>query len=165
MRAARAAGGIALLGVLLAAAPAALGAGGDELVRELLRSQSATERGACASLQGVIARGADALLAVRTAIELGYNPCQTIRCALEAGAPLDKVVYGAAQTGVTEDVIARCAVAAGADAAAVAALLADFLADPNFCYFSLRPGPPVMLPTPPVVDRRVPPPQVSPFAF
>ena len=152
-------------------APAANSA---NLVRETLRQQSAAEQSGCAGVQRTMSGGADATLVVRTAVELGYNPCQVIRCALEAKATpgtdrlalCEKVVRGAVAAGVPSDVISRCATSV-CDSSAVAAILAATMLEPNYCYFSpqplVAPAPPP--PPEPVFDRSLPRPQASPFTF
>ena len=110
---------------------------------------------------------------MRSAVELGYNSCQVIRCALDETdisdkQPLcEKVIRGAVAAGVQPDVISRCT-SPVCDPAAVAALLSAILLEPNYCYFS--PGQlvaPELLPPPePVVDQVYPQiPQASPFTF
>lgn len=143
-----------------------------DLVRETLRRQSAAERSICTGVRGTISAGTDAALVVRTAIELGFNSCQVIRCALEGPAANDrralceKVIRGAVAAGVKADVIARCS-AAACGAAAVAAILASTLLEPNYCYFSPQPllAPDPLPPPEAVIERRYPPPQASPFTF
>lgn len=156
-----------LAGVLLSPAARAAAA---EPAPDSLRQQGAAERAGCAGVQRARAGGAEPALVVRTAVELGYNPCQVIRCALAGRCPadnapdLEQVIRGAAAAGVATDVIARCTVEACGDPAAVAALLATILLEPNYCYFA--PGPPAPLPpAQPVIDRGTPPPQVSPYRF
>jgi hypothetical protein len=133
---------------LLAAAALLVGQGvraetGVQLVREAQRQQSAAERTSCAGVQRSISSGTDASLVVRTAVELGYNSCQVIRCALEGEARPDKptlckkVIRGAVAAGVQADVISRCA-SESCDPDAIAAILADTLLEPNYCYFSPR---------------------------
>jgi hypothetical protein len=144
---------------------------GVRLVRETQRQQSAAERASCAGVQRGISTGTDAVLVVRTAIELGYNSCQVIRCALEGKALTDKrthcekVVRGAIAAGVSADVVSRCATDS-CDPDAIAAILADTLLEPNYCY--LFPRPPAA-PEPPqrqaVIDRQAQPPQASPHTF
>lgn len=145
----------------------------SDLVRESLRQQSAAERSGCTGVRGTISAGRDAALVVRTAIELGFNSCQVMRCALEGPAihdkqPLcEKVIRGAVAAGVQADVIARCS-AAACEAAAVAEILAATLLEPNYCYFSPQPllAPPPLPPLEPVIERRYPQPQAgSPFTF
>ena len=143
----------------------------SDLVRETLRQQSAAERSSCAGVQRTIAAGTDATVVVRTAVELGYNACQVIRCALEGTTGRDrdsrceKVVRGAIAAGVQPDVISRCS-ADACDPAAVAALFAATLLEPDYCYFYplplAAPAPPP--PAEPVFDRSTPP-QISPFTF
>lgn len=165
----RVAGAALLAAALLAPAPRAAAvepAGGRPA------GQSAAERTACDGVQRALAGGQDAALVVRTAVELGHNPCQVLGCALAGRCPenepetLESAIRGAAAAGVPQDVIARCAGEA-CDPGAVAALLAVILLEPNYCYFSPRPpGAAAALPPPrPVVDRSSPPPQVSPFSF
>jgi len=145
---------------------------GVDLVRETQRQQSAAERASCAQVQKSISSGTDATLVVRTAVELGYNACQVIRCALEGESSPDrrthceKVIRGAVAAGVQADVISRCA-ADACDPASIAATLADTFLEPNYCYFFPRlpvaPDPPPS--QQPVIDRQVQPPQASPFTF
>jgi hypothetical protein len=110
------------------------------------------------------------MLVVRTAVELGYNSCQVIRCALEGKTESDdvtlceKVTRGAVAAGVQSDVISRCA-SEYCDPAAVAAVLAA--TEPNYCYFFPQPlvAPAPLPPPEPVFDRSHPKPQASPFTF
>ena len=112
------------------------------------------------------------MLVVRTAVELGYNSCQVIRCALEGKTEIDretlceKVIRGAVAAGVQPDVVSRCA-SEVCDPAAVAAVLAATLLEPNYCYFFPQPlvAPEPLPPPGPAVDRSQPGPQASPFTF
>lgn len=146
-------------------------AGKPELLRETLRQQSAAGRSSCDGVQRTVAAGTDPLLVVRTGVELGYNSCRVITCALEGGAATDretlceKVVRGAVAAGVQPDVISRCA--AACDPAVVAAVLSAAMFEPNYCYFSTRPlvAPELLPPPEPVFDRSHQVPQASPFTF
>ncbi len=169
---------------LLCGAQRAAAESAADLVRESLRQQSAAERAACAGVQRSIAGDFDPMLVVRTAVELGHNPCQTIRCAVEGKisdhqpALCEKVILGAVAAGVPSDVISRCA-ADVCDPAAVAAILTATRFEPNYCYLSPRaPLAPAALPPPgPVfglaplsrsellVDRTYLRAQASPFTF
>jgi hypothetical protein len=142
-----------------------------DLIRDVLRQQSDAGHVGCTGVQRALAAGTDARLVVRTAVELGYNSCQMIRCALEAKADgktttlCEKVIRGAAEAGVEADVISRCSSEA-CDPAAVAAILGNTSLDPYYCYFADRPRPaPELPPPPPVIDRDIRPPQASPFTF
>jgi len=145
---------------------------GAHLVRETQRQQSAAERASCAGVQQSISTGTDATLVVRTAVELGYNTCQVIRCALEGKALPDKrtlcekVIRGAVAAGVLADVISRCASDA-CDPADIASVLADTLLEPNYCYFFPKlpaaPAPPA--PQQAFIDRHYQQPQASPSTF
>ena len=165
----RAAGAALLAFALFGPAPRATAA---EPASGRPTAQSAAGRAACDGVQRALAAGQDAALVVRTAVEMGHNPCQVLRCALAGGCggdepeTLEQAIRGAAAAGVPEDVIARCAGEA-CNPGAVAALLAGILLEPNYCYFSPRPpGTGAALPPPrPVVDRSSPPAQVSPFRF
>ena len=145
-----------------------------KILRETLRQQSAAGRSTCTGVQRTISAGTDATLVVRTAVELGYNPCQVLRCALEGKTPPDtgketfceKVIRGAVAAGVAPDVVSRCS-ADVCDPAAVAEILAATLLEPNYCYFFAQP---LVAPEPsprpePVFDRSAPRPQASPFTF
>jgi hypothetical protein len=146
----------------------------ENLLRETLRQQSAAGRSSCAGVQRTLAAGTDATLVVRTAVELGYNSCQVLRCALEGELLPDtdktsfceKVIRGAVAAGVQSDVISRCA-AESCGPTAVAALLADILLEPNYCYFSPPPleAPATPPPSVPVFDRSTAQAQASPFTF
>ena len=158
-----------VLAVMALLSPAQRGAAAES-ARDLVRPRSAAERAGCDGIQRARAAGADAALTVRTAVELGYDPCQVIRCALAGRCPADNapdlepVIRGAAAAGVPADVVARCAAEACDEPAAVAALLAAVMFEPDYCYFA--PRPPAPLPPPrPVIDRDSPPPQVSPYKF
>lgn len=143
-----------------------------ELLRDTLRQQSAAERTACVGIRRTLGAGSDPVLVVRSAVELGYNSCQVIRCALEGAADGDtgglcrKVVQGAVAAGVPSDVIARCS-AGVCDPAGVAAILAGSLLELNYCYIGFQPSgaPDPGTPRPPVIDRALPQPQASPYTF
>jgi hypothetical protein len=154
------------LGALGAALPAPAGAA-EEIVRQILRQQSAAERSSCVAIQRTLAGEKSAALVVRTAIELGYNPCQVIRCALEGGADLAQVLQGATEAGAKADVVARCAVESGADRAVVAAIFSALAFEPNFCYFTFAPmrAPEAPPPAIPETGRALPVAQASPFTF
>lgn len=111
------------------------------------------------------------MLVVRTAVELGYNSCQVIRCALEGKTQADKealcekVIRGAVAAAVPAEVISRCS-SDVCDPSAVAAILAATSSEPSYCYFFPKldaPAPPA--PREAAFDRSVPQPQASPFAF
>jgi hypothetical protein len=156
------AGAIVVLGL-----PGAASAGQD-LLRDVLRQQSAAQREGCVAVKRTLATEPNAALVVRTAVELGYNACQVIRCAIEGGADLAKVVQGAAEAGVKADVVARCSVEAGADAASVARIFAELVFEPSFCYVTFSPAgaPDPRPPVAPAADQsyrgRV---EASPFTF
>lgn len=160
------------MAALLGAAVLPPVAGAGEPATAALRQLSTAEKTGCAGVQRALAAGGGAGLVVRTAVEMGYNPCQVIGCALAGRCPaddaeaLEQVVGGAAAAGVPAEVIARCAGDA-CDPAAVASLLAWVLLEPNYCYFSPRP-PDATAPLPPQrppLERGVPLPEVSPFGF
>jgi len=145
---------------------------GKDLVRDALLQQSAAERAGCSGLHRSLAAGADAALVVRTAIELGFNSCQVLRCALEGNKEsnptvlCEKVIRGAAEAGTQADVITRCS-GEVCDPAAVAAILANAFLEPNYCYFTFQP-PPALEPLPPqlpVIDRSLPVAQASAYTF
>jgi hypothetical protein len=156
--------GLAAAALLCAASGTARAAAADEVLRDVLRQQSAAERSVCPAVKRAIAGGTDPLLVARTAVELGYNPCQVIRCAVETRADLAKILQGAASGGTSVDVLSRCAVEAGADPAAVAAVIGGLELEPDFCYFTFGP---VRAPAalPPVLARDTPSPQYSRFSF
>ena len=143
-----------------------------DLVRDVLRQQSSAERAGCSGVQRVLAAGSDVRVVVRTAVELGYNSCQMIRCALEAkvapeGKPVcEQVLRGAAEAGVPADVISRCSSEA-CDPAVVAAVLGEVTLDPYYCYFSAQPlgAPELPPPQQPIIGRDMPAAQASPFRF
>ena len=156
---------------LFCAAPGNTGSQTD-LVREALLQQSPAQRTGCTGVQRTLNGGADATLVTRTAVEIGYNPCQVIRCALEGSSEserkvlCEKVLRGAALAGVQPDVISRCS-AEFCDPAAVAAILGDAFLEPNYCYFAARPlvAPEIPLAQDAVVGRSTPAAQASPFRF
>ena len=136
--------------------PALCGATDQELLREVLRQQSAAQADGCAAVKRAVATEPNPALVVRTAVEIGYNACQVVRCAIEGGADLAKVIQGAGEAGVKADVAARCAVDAGADEAAVARVFADLIFEPSFCYYTFRPAgaPSPQAPLQPVIGGR-----------
>jgi hypothetical protein len=153
--------------VLLAVCGKAVASADQDLLREVLRQQSAAQREGCSAIKRTLATGQSAALVVRTAVEIGYNACQVIRCAVEGGADPAKVIQGAGEAGVKADVVARCAVEAGVDSAAVARVFSELVFEPNFCYFTFSPGAPYA-PQPPVqsaADRGYQRPQASTFTF
>lgn len=144
-----------------------------ELIRDVLRQQSDAGQAGCSGVKRALSAGTDARLVVRTAVELGYNPCQMIRCVLETKAGqldttlCERVIRGAVEAAVQPDVVSRCS-GEVCDPAAVAAILGETSLDPYYCYFTARPlAAPEPLPPPsPIVDRATPPAaQASPFTF
>jgi len=156
----------------LSAVSSVQGADVYQVLRETLRQQSAAARSSCAGVRRTVTSGSDAMLVVRTAVELGYNSCQVIRCALEGGTENDKgslcekVIRGAVAAGVEPDVISRCA-SDVCDPSAVASLLAATLLEPNYCYFFPQPllAPAPLPPPGSVINRNSPQGQASPFTF
>lgn len=165
-------GAVSLASLLLSVVPPLSAANQTDLIRDVLRQQSDAGQAGCIGAQRALAAGTDARLVVRTAVELGYNPCQIIRCTLatkpdgETTTLCEKVLRGAVEAAVPADVISRCS-SEVCDPAAVAALLGDMFLDPYYCYFSDRPlsAPEALPPPPPIIDRGMPPAQASPFAF
>ena len=163
---------VALTLLMPCAAGSAQAGDNSQVLRGTLRQQSAAERSSCTGVRRTIASGSDVTLVVRTAVELGYNSCQVIRCALEGKTETatktlcEKVIRGAVSAGVEPDVISRCS-SDVCNPSEVAAILAATLLEPNYCYLFARPlAAPEPLPPPgPVFDRSVPRPQASPFAF
>jgi hypothetical protein len=162
---------VLLASVLLIDVPQLSAADQSGLIRDVLRQQSDAGQAGCTGVQRALAAGTDARLVVRTAVEIGYNSCQMIRCALEAKVDrenmnlCEKVIRGAVEAAVPVDVISRCS-SEVCDPAAVAAILGETSLDPYYCYFSDRPlTAPELLPPPPIIDRSAPPAQASPFAF
>lgn len=163
---------VSVAAVFSCAKPAFSAGNAKDLVRDALLQQSPAQRTGCDGVQRTIRDGADATLVVRTAVELGFNSCQVIRCALEnkVSAEMeihcDKVIRGAILAGVQPDVISRCS-AEFCDPAAVAALLGNAFLDTNYCYFvNQQPVAPDILPPQfPIVDRSRPQSQASPFRF
>ena len=112
------------------------------------------------------------MLVVRTAVELGYNSCQVIRCALEGKTQADKealcekVIRGAVAAAVPADVISRCS-SDVCDPSAVAAILAATSLGAELLlllsHSLTRPLPRHQ--AEPAFDRSVPQPQASPFTF
>jgi hypothetical protein len=157
---------------LWCAAPGLAAGSAKDLVREALQQQSPAQATGCTGVQRTLKSGADATLVVRTAVEMGFNACQVIRCALEEQADPEKailcerVVRGAVLAGVQPDVISRCSTEY-CDPAGVAAILGDAFLETNYCYFASQPpaAPDAPAPRPPVVDRTSQPPQASPFRF
>jgi hypothetical protein len=153
---------------VIALGATARAANDQDLLREVLRQQSAAQREGCSAIKRSLATEPNATLVVRTAVELGYNSCLVIRCAIEGGCDLAKVIQGAGEAGVKADVVARCALEAGADSAAVARIFSDLAFEPSFCYFTFNPaGAPALPPLQPVIDRAYQrqPAQASAFTF
>lgn len=143
-------------------------AAGQDLLREVLRQQSAAQREGCVVVIRTLATEPNATLVVRTALEIGYNPCLVIRCAIEGGSDLAKVIQGAGEAGVSADIVARCAIEAGADGAQVARIFSDLAFEPSFCYVTFSPvgAPAPQEPVGPVIERGYErQPQASTFTF
>jgi hypothetical protein len=122
----------------------------------------------CSSDLRALATERPVALVVRTAIEIGYSPCLVIRCAIEGGADVARVLQGTGEAAVTADVAARCAVDAGVDRGLVARLFAELPYEPSFCYLSFGPAATAapQWPSPPVADRVYQPRgEASPFTF
>jgi hypothetical protein len=163
---------VSIATALCCVAPGLAAESAKDLVREALLQQSPAQATGCTGVQRTLKSGADATLVVRTAVEMGFNACQVIRCALEEQADpgkailCERVVRGAVLAGVQPDVISRCS-AEYCDPAAVAVILGDAFLETNYCYFASQPltAPDVPPPRPPVIDRTTQPPQASPFRF
>jgi hypothetical protein len=165
---------VALTLLMPCAAGSAQAGDNSQVLRGTLRQQSAAERSSCTGVRRTIASGSDVTLVVRTAVELGYNSCQVIRCALESTSTpeiekkmlCEKVIRGAVEAGVQPDVITRCC-ADACDPAAIAAILSATMLEPNYCYFAPRPlvAPAPLPPPEPVFQRSYTPPEASPFTF
>ena len=165
-------GAVSLASVLLIGVQRLPAANQIDLIRDVLRQQSGAGQAGCTGVQRALAAGTDARLVVRTAVELGYNSCQMIRCSLEANVDLDKtdlcekVIRGAVEAAVQADVISRCSSEA-CDPRAIAVILGETSRDPYYCYFSDRPlvAPEPVLPPPPIIGRAANQAQASPFTF
>jgi hypothetical protein len=159
---------------LLVSVPGAAGAAemSSDLLHETLRQQSTAERSACTGIRRTLTAGNNPAVVVRTAVELGYNSCQVLQCALGAKSGEDKaelcrqVIRGAVAAGVPADVISRCS-ADACDPADVAVLLAGSLGETNYCYIGTRPlsAPDPQAPQQPIIDRSQQQPQYSPYRF
>lgn len=157
----------AVAGAIVAIGSAGPASADQELLREVLRQQSAAQREGCAAVKRTLQAEANAALVVRTAVEIGFNPCLVVRCAIEGGADLARVIQGAGEAGVKADVVARCAVEAGADGAAVAQIFSDLAFEPSFCYVTFSPAgaSAPQAPVQPVLDRSYVQAQASVFSF
>ncbi len=88
----------------------------------------------CIQIQEKIKKNKESRKIVATSIQLGYDACGVIKCAIKGGADLKQVITGAIDAGSTKDIVSRCALDAGAEAEEVAGILSG-LADPGVCYF------------------------------
>lgn len=154
-------------GAILSLGVPGVASAGQDVLREVLRQQSAAQREGCLAVKRTLATERNGALVVRSAVEIGLNPCLAIRCAIEGGGNLAQVVQGAGEAGVEADVVARCAVEAGADAAAVARIFSDLAYEPSFCYvtFSTAGASEPQAPVQPIIDRQYDQPQASAFTF
>jgi len=95
-------------------------------------SRSQKEELLCRQIQDKINNKQEIRTVVRTGIQMGYNACGVIKCAIKAGGDLRQSIEGAVEAGTTKDVVSRCAIDAGADSREVAAILNSI--GPAICY-------------------------------
>lgn len=88
----------------------------------------------CLQIQEKIKKNKESRKVVTTSIQLGYEACGVIKCAIRGGGDLKQVITGAIDAGSTKDVVSRCALDSGAEAKEVAGILSG-IADSGVCYF------------------------------
>jgi hypothetical protein len=95
---------------------------GDAL-KDIISKKYREQKDICPVIKETILEGQSSKDCTKVSIQLGHDACLVIKCAIEAKGQIDQVIAGAVEAGVTSDVSSRCAVDAGADAAAVAQAL------------------------------------------
>ncbi len=91
----------------------------------------------CDVIQDSITAGNDISSFVRTGIQMGFDACFVMRCAMEGEGDLKQIVTGAVEAGSTTDVVARCAVNAGADVEKLAGIIMS-VEEFSLCYLPPR---------------------------
>src|SRR3990172_10725304 len=137
--------GISLVLLLFLSVPYTVNAGALH-ARDLDSLSSKKEDLLCMQLQDKIKKNQEIRKVVTTSIQMGYNACGVIKCAIKGGANLKQVITGAIDAGSTKDVVSRCALEAGAEAKDVAGILSR-VAEPGICYL-LPEEPEIIVPPP-----------------
>lgn len=118
----------------------------------------ADEASLCDSVKHAMGEGIKTKEVVKTAVEMGHNPCFVVKCAVVSGGSLEEIIDGASEAGVTPDVVSRCCMDAGAEGGDVATDLA------RVCY-GLGYSDPPQTQTLTMPDIPAEPPVISPHTF
>jgi len=97
----------------------------------------------CWQLEEKITNKQDTRKFVKASIQLGYNACGVIKCAVKSGGDLKQIFEGALEAGITKDVVSKCALdvcAETKDRRACANEIASNInsIDPEMCYLLLE---------------------------
>ena len=97
----------------------------------------------CRELEDKIKNKQDTRKFVKASIQLGYNACGVIKCAVKSGGDLKQIFEGALEAGITKDVVSKCALdvcAETKDRRACANEIASNInsIDPEMCYLLLE---------------------------
>ena len=104
----------------------------------------------CVQIHEKIKKNQEIRKFVTTSIQMGYDACGIIKCAIKGGANVKQVIAGAIDAGSTKDIVSRCALDAGAEAKEVAGILSG-IAEPGVCYY--LPEDPEIIASPPAGTR------------
>ena len=63
----------------------------------------------CRQIQDKIKKNQEIQKTVRTSIQMGYDACGVIKCAIKGNGDLKQIIEGAVEAGTTKDVVSRCA--------------------------------------------------------
>jgi len=97
----------------------------------------------CRQLEEKITNKQDTRKFVKASIQLGYNACGVIKCAVKSGGDLKQIFEGALEAGITKDVVSKCALdvcSETKDRRACANEIASNInsIDPEMCYILLE---------------------------
>jgi hypothetical protein len=95
----------------------------QETLKDKLTRQYKEEKDICPVVKKNIREGLSPKEITKSCIQLGHDACLVVRCGVEANGNLEQIITGAIEAGTTSDVCSRCAMNAGADPKAIAAIL------------------------------------------
>jgi len=99
----------------------------EENPKDLVSARQVCDRAVCDDICELIKndlkRGVDAKAVTKANILLGNNVCFVIKCVIDGDGELKALIAGAVEAGSTPDVVSRCCLNAGVNAAAVAQAL------------------------------------------
>jgi hypothetical protein len=95
----------------------------EDTLKNILAKKYNAEKDICPVVKKSIMEGLGTKDVTKSCIEMGYDACLVVRCAVEAKGKLEEIIIGALEAGATSDVCSRCALDAGADPLEIAKAL------------------------------------------